>query len=39
MTNQFDGALQFAGTEVASEFGGYIEGALAAAEDVLSALR
>lgn len=39
MTNQFDGALQFAGTEVASEFGGYIEGALAAAEDVLNALR
>ena len=39
MTNQFDGALYFAGAEVASEFGGYMEGALAAAEDVLSVLR
>lgn len=31
----WDGALQFAGTEVAPEFGGYLEGALEAAENVL----
>lgn len=31
----WDGRLQFAGTEVAPQFGGYLEGALEAAENVL----
>ncbi|WP_299832211.1 FAD-dependent oxidoreductase [uncultured Roseobacter sp.] len=31
----WDGKLQFAGTEVAPQFGGYLEGALEAAENVL----
>ena len=35
MTNLWDNRLQFAGTEVAPSFGGYIEGALEAAENVL----
>jgi monoamine oxidase len=34
MADLWDSAIQFAGTEVASEFGGYIEGALEAAEHV-----
>ncbi|MEP5152321.1 FAD-dependent oxidoreductase, partial [Planktotalea sp.] len=36
MTNLWNGKLHFAGTEVAPDFGGYIEGALEAAENVLS---
>lgn len=35
----WDGSLQFAGTEVASEFGGFIEGALEAAEIVFGKLQ
>ncbi|KIN62737.1 Amine oxidase family, flavin-containing [Sulfitobacter noctilucicola] len=35
LDNLWDGRLQFAGTEVAQQFGGYLEGALEAAEDVL----
>ncbi|MFK7835324.1 MAG: flavin monoamine oxidase family protein [Sulfitobacter sp.] len=35
----WDGRLHFAGTEVAPEFGGYLEGALEAAENVALALR
>jgi monoamine oxidase len=35
MTGLWDGKLHFAGTEVAPQFGGYIEGALEAAENVL----
>ena len=35
MTGLWDGDLRFAGTEVATQFGGYLEGALEAAEDVL----
>lgn len=38
MTHLWDGTLYFAGTEVAPAFGGYIEGALEAAENVLSTL-
>ncbi|SPH21067.1 Putative flavin-containing monoamine oxidase AofH [Ascidiaceihabitans donghaensis] len=38
MTDLWDGKLHFAGTEVAPVFGGYIEGALEAAENVLSTL-
>ncbi len=34
----WDGKLQFGGTEVAPQFGGYIEGALEAAENVLGIL-
>ena len=34
----WDDKLRFAGTEVASEFGGYLEGALEAAENVLRVL-
>lgn len=36
MVNLWGGALMFAGTEVAPEFGGYLEGALEAAEAVLN---
>lgn len=36
MTDLWDGTLHFAGTEVAPQFGGYLEGALEAAENVLS---
>tara|TARA_R110002167_G_scaffold146841_4_gene338641 strand:- start:16511 stop:17551 length:1041 start_codon:yes stop_codon:yes gene_type:complete len=35
MTGLWDGNLRFAGSEVATGFGGYLEGALEAAEDVL----
>ncbi len=35
----WDNKLLFAGTEVASEFGGYLEGALGAAANVLTTLR
>lgn len=38
MAHLWDGALCFAGTEVAAEFGGYAEGALEAAEAVFKAL-
>ena len=38
MTNLWNGKLLFAGTEVAATFGGYIEGALEAADDVLRIL-
>ena len=38
MTNLWNGKLHFAGTEVAPTFGGYIEGALEAAENVLGTL-
>ena len=38
MANLWNGKLHFAGTEVAPAFGGYIEGALEAAENVLSTL-
>jgi len=38
MTNLWDNKLHFAGTEVAPEFGGYVEGALEAAENVLKVL-
>ena len=38
MTNLWNGKLHFAGTEVAPAFGGYIEGALEAAENTLNAL-
>jgi monoamine oxidase len=37
MANLWGGELVFAGTEVAPEFGGYLEGALEAAENVLMA--
>jgi len=38
LTDLWDGRLHFAGTEVAPTFGGYIEGALEAAENVLHQL-
>lgn len=38
MANVWGDQLHFAGTEVAPQFGGYIEGALEAAENVLGAL-
>ncbi|TYB84027.1 FAD-dependent oxidoreductase [Oceaniovalibus sp. ACAM 378] len=38
MTNLWNNRLHFAGTEVAPTFGGYIEGALEAAENVLNTL-
>lgn len=38
MTNLWDNKLLFAGTEVAPQFGGYVEGALEAAENLLHAL-
>lgn len=38
MKNLWDGDLHFAGTEVAPEFGGYVEGALEASELALEAL-
>ncbi|WP_271952724.1 flavin monoamine oxidase family protein [Ruegeria faecimaris] len=38
MSNLWNGKLHFAGTEVAPVFGGYIEGALEAAENVLHSL-
>lgn len=38
MTGLWNDKLHFAGTEVAPEFGGYIEGALEAAENVLTAI-
>ncbi|GLQ35158.1 hypothetical protein GCM10007939_14410 [Amylibacter marinus] len=38
MTELWNGALHFSGTEVAANFGGYIEGALEAAENVLDTL-
>ena len=38
MTHLWDDTLHFAGTEVAPTFGGYIEGALEAAENVLNTL-
>jgi monoamine oxidase len=38
LTDIWGGRLFFAGTEVAPEFGGYLEGALAAAEATLEAL-
>ena len=37
--NIWDGKLHFAGTEVAEEFGGYLEGALEAAQNVFTTLR
>ena len=39
MHNLWDGALLFGGTEIATQFGGYLEGALEAAESVLNTLR
>lgn len=38
LENLWDGTLHFAGTEVAPHFGGYLEGALEAAENVLKTL-
>lgn len=38
LTGLWDGALQFGGTEVAPQFGGYLEGALEAAENALRTL-
>jgi monoamine oxidase len=38
MTNLWGTKLHFAGAEVAPAFGGYIEGALEAAENVLDTL-
>lgn len=38
MTNLWDNRLHFGGTEVAPQFGGYIEGALEAAETVVKTL-
>lgn len=38
MTGLWDGRVLFAGTEVAPQFGGYLEGALEAAENVVAAL-
>ncbi len=38
MTRLWDGRLHFAGTEVAPQFGGYLEGALEAADHVFAAL-
>ncbi|WP_299740162.1 FAD-dependent oxidoreductase [uncultured Roseobacter sp.] len=38
MVGVWDGKLHLAGTEVAPQFGGYLEGALEAAENVLSTL-
>jgi monoamine oxidase len=38
MTDLWDGRLHFAGTETARAFGGYIEGALEAAENILDTL-
>lgn len=37
-TGLWEGALHFGGTEVAPQFGGYLEGALEAAQNVLTAL-
>jgi monoamine oxidase len=39
MRGLWDNTLHFAGTEVAPEFGGYIEGALEAAENVVTVLQ
>lgn len=39
MTQLWRGRLHFAGTEVAPDFGGYLEGALEAAENVLHTLK
>ncbi|MEH6633140.1 MAG: FAD-dependent oxidoreductase [Halopseudomonas aestusnigri] len=39
MTNLWDGRLIFSGTEVASAEGGYLEGALVAAEDAIMHIR
>ena len=39
MTGLWDGRLHFAGTEAALHFGGYLEGALEAAENLLGTLR
>ena len=39
MVGLWDNAIHFAGTEVAPQFGGYIEGALEAAENVLQTLK
>lgn len=39
LENLWDGKLQFAGTEVAQTFGGYLEGALEAAETVHALLK
>lgn len=38
LENLWDGSLHFAGTEVAQDFGGYLEGALEAAEATLNVL-
>lgn len=38
LRNLWEGRMHFAGTEVAPEFGGYLEGALEAAENVLKTL-
>ena len=38
LTGLWDGRLHFAGTEVASDFGGYLEGALEAAEVIFALL-
>ncbi len=38
MQNLWNGKLHFAGTEVAPQFGGYLEGALEAAENVMEGL-
>ena len=39
LTNVWDGRLHFSGTETAPQFGGYLEGALEAAENTLSVLQ
>ena len=39
LTDVWDGRLHFGGTEVAPQFGGYLEGALEAAENILSLCR
>lgn len=39
LTGLWDNRLHFSGTEVAPEFGGYLEGALEAAENVLETLK
>ncbi|WP_390911924.1 FAD-dependent oxidoreductase [Pseudosulfitobacter sp. SM2401] len=39
MQGLWDNAIHFAGTEVAPQFGGYVEGALEAAENVLKTLQ
>ncbi|MGB1235428.1 MAG: flavin monoamine oxidase family protein [Planktomarina sp.] len=38
LANLWDGSITFAGTEVAPQFGGYLEGALEAAENAMNAL-